>query len=265
MQYGGVKEMSSTSTCDIILNIENLNISYKTTMFQGGGLRDAFTQLLTSPIKSLMRRPHNLHLLKDINLQVRKGEKVGIIGVNGCGKTSLCRAIAGMHGQQKAIKVVGNVRAIFDTSVVVQPELSGEENANILVNLLYPELPKDERKEIARESVEFSELGEFRYSAFKYYSKGMKARLFLSIVSARPTELLILDEVFNGADSFFNAKITERVKKMIEHSHAVLFVSHSVDTLKDVCDRGVVISNNSISFDGKIDDAVHFYLNNSQK
>jgi ABC-type polysaccharide/polyol phosphate transport system ATPase subunit len=256
--------MNSTSTCDTILEIKNLNISYKTTMFHGGGLRDAFTQLLTSPIKFLMRRPHNLDLLKDINLTIKKGEKVGLIGINGSGKTSLCRAIAGMHGLQKSIHVNGDVRAIFDTAVVIQPELSGEENAYILVNLLYPELSKAERISIAKEAIEFSELGEFQYSAFKYYSKGMKARLFLSIVSARPCDLLILDEVFNGADSFFNAKITKRVKEMIEKSHAVLFVSHSVDTLKEICERGVVIRDNGISFDGNINDAVDFYLNQTQ-
>ena len=256
--------MNSTSTCDTVLEIKDLNITYKTSLFHGRGLRDAFVEMISSPIKFLMRRPHTLNLLNDVNLTVKKGERVGLVGVNGCGKTSLCRAIAGMHGSQNAIKVNGSIRAIFDTTVVVQQELSGEENAQILVNLMYPELSKDERKEIVKESLDFSELGEFQYSAFKYYSKGMKARLFLSIVSAKPCELLILDEVFNGADTFFNDKITKRIKSIIEKSHAVLFVSHSLETVRDICNRVVVIQDNAIAFDGKTEEGLAYYLKHNK-
>lgn len=256
--------MNSTSTCEKVLQIKDLNISYKTSLFHGRSLRDAFIELLSSPLRFLMRRPHTLNLINNISLDVSRGERVGLVGVNGCGKTSLCRAIAGMHGAQDAIKVNGEVRAIFDTSVVVQPELSGEENAQILVNLMYPELPKEERKELVEEALEFSELGEFQYSAFKYYSKGMKARLFLSIVSARPCELLILDEVFNGADTFFNEKITTRIKTIIEQSHAVLFVSHSIETVREICNRVIVIQDNAIAFDGNAEEGLEFYLKNNK-
>ena len=254
--------MSSTSISDNVLEIKNLNITYKTSLFHGRSLRDAFIEIFSSPLQFLMRRPHNLELLKGINLTIKKGERVGLVGVNGCGKTSLCRAVAGMHGRQNAIKVNGNVRAIFDTAVVVQPELSGEENALILVNLMYPDLSKQERNNIVTEALDFSELGEFRYSAFKYYSKGMKARLFLSIISSRPCELLILDEVFNGADTFFNDKITKRIKEMIEKSSAVLFVSHSTPTVKEVCNRVCVIKDKQIVFDGDADSGVDYYLEN---
>jgi ABC-type polysaccharide/polyol phosphate transport system ATPase subunit len=252
--------MNSTSTCKTILSVRGLNITYKTALFHGRGLREAFIELFTSPLQFLMRRPHNLHLLNNISFDVRQGDRVGILGVNGCGKTSLCRAIAGMHGIQEAIQLHGQVRAIFDTSVVVQPELSGEENAFILANLLFSDLPKSERHQLANEALTFSELGEFRHSAFKYYSKGMKARLFLSIVSAKPCDLLILDEVFNGADAFFNEKITLRIKEMIAKSSAVLFVSHSVETVLDVCNRVIVIENQKIAFDGDVQEGVNFYL-----
>ncbi len=252
--------MNSTSTSDPVLKISNLNISYKTSLFHGRGLRDAFVEMFTSPLKFLMRKPHTLNLLKDINLELHKGDRLGIVGVNGCGKTSLCRAIAGMHGMQRSIQVNGEIRAIFDTSVAVQPELSGEENAEILINLMYSELSKEERKMIKEESLEFSELGEFRYSAFKYYSKGMMARLFLSVVSARPCDLLILDEVFNGADAFFNEKITKRVKDMIEKSSSVIFISHSADLVKEVCNRVIVIENSTIAFDGEVNHGLEYYL-----
>lgn len=253
--------MNSTSTSDAVLEINNLDITYKTSSFQNRSLRNAFVEMLTSPIQFLMRRPANLELLKDISFTLNKGERLGIVGVNGCGKTSLCRAIAGMHGKQDRIKVHGSTRAIFDTGVVIQPELSGKENAYILVNLMYPELSKEKRVELAEEALDFSELGDFRYAAFKQYSKGMKARLFLSVVSANPCDLLILDEVFNGADAFFNEKVTKRVKEMIEKSHSVIFISHSAELVKEICNRVIVLHNGKIAYDGNPEMAIDFYMN----
>ncbi len=257
--------MNSTSTSNNVLEVKNLDITYKTSLFHGRSLRDAFIEALTSPLKFLMRRPQSLELLKDISFNLEKGDRLALVGVNGCGKTSLCRAISGMHGEQKGIVVNGQIRAIFDTSVVVQPELSGTENAFILSNLLYPYFSKKQRKEIAEEALEFSELGEFQHSAFKYYSKGMKARLFLSIISAKPCDLLILDEVFNGADEFFNEKITKRVKEMIQQSSAVIFISHSADLVKEVCNKVIVLDKTQIVFEGGTDEGLDFYRKLNKK
>ena len=245
--------MNSTSTSNAVLEIKNLSITYKTSLFHGRSLRDAFVEMFTSPLKFLMRRPHSLNLLEDISLTLNRGDRLGVVGINGCGKTSLCRAIAGMHGTQSAIKLHGDLRAIFDTSVVVQPELTGKENAQILISL------------IIEEALEFSELGEFKNSAFKYYSKGMMARLFLSVVSARPCDLLILDEVFNGADEFFNEKITKRVKSMIEKSGAVIFISHSADLIKEVCNKIVVIDKQQIAFTGNVEEGLKFYTDTNKE
>jgi ABC-type polysaccharide/polyol phosphate transport system ATPase subunit len=251
--------MNSISTSKKILEVKNLSITYKTSLFHGRGLRDSFVEFFTSPLKFLMRRPQNLELIRNISFSLDPGERLALIGVNGSGKTSLCRAIAGMHGEQKAVNINGEIRAIFDTNVAIQPELSGLENAKILVNLLYSHYSKAEREEIITESLEFSELGQFQFSAFKYYSKGMKARLFLSIISSKPCDLLILDEVFNGADEFFNEKVTKRVKSIIADSKSVIFISHSSELVKEVCNRAIVLSNSKIAFDGTPNEALAFY------
>ena len=87
----------------------------------------------------------------------------------------------------------------------------------------------------------------------------MKTRLFLSVVSARPSDLLILDEVFSGADSFFNEKISSRVEEMISQSGAVIFISHVEEIVDKVCNRGIVLHNKKIAFDGDIKSALAFY------
>jgi len=91
------------------------------------------------------------------------------------------------------------------------------------------------------------------------YSKGMQARLSLSIISAKKCDLLILDEVFDGADEFFQKKISERVLRMIHDSGAVMFVSHSPEQIRLACNRCVVIKNSAIAFDGSVEDGIDFY------
>jgi len=256
--------MNSTSTSNQILKIENFDLTYKYSQFRNEGLRDIFISLFKHPLRVILNRNKKITILRNINIQINKGEKVALIGTNGAGKTSICRAITGMHGFQKNINLNGRVRAIFETSIVVQPELTGRENIHILVDIMFPFLKKENRKEICKEAIEFSEIGHFIDSPFKHYSKGMKSRLFLSVVSSKSTDLLILDEVFNGADQFFNEKISKRVKKMIQDSGAVIFISHDENLLRDICDRGILFHKGEVAYDGPIDTALSKYLELNQ-
>ena len=255
--------MNSTSTSKYpILRVKNLNLSFKITNHKLGNLRDVFINMFTSPIRFLFERPKDITILEDINFEINRGEVVGLIGTNGSGKTSLCRTIAGMYGHDNSIDMNGKLRAIFDTSSVIHPELSGEENAWIITNIIYPELSKDQRAQIVKESLEFAELNEFIYSPFKTYSKGMKVRLFISIVSAKPCDLLILDEVFNGADTFFNEKISNRLTNIIKTSGAVIFISHEEQLIKDLCNRLIVLNNHKVVYDGNVEEGLELYHSN---
>ncbi len=251
--------MSSTSTSNTILKVNNLSLSYNFSRYQSKGIRDLFVEMVNSPINFFFNRAQEIEILQNINLDIKKGERLGIIGINGSGKTSLCRTIAGMYGEKEEIQLNGKLRAIFDTASVVQPELSGRENAWIITNIIYSHLNKEERAEIVEDSLKFSELNEFVDSPFKVYSKGMKVRLFLSIISSKPADLLILDEVFNGADIFFNEKISGRIKNVINTSGAVLFISHSEEIIRDVCNKAIVLGNKKVLFEGDVEDAINFY------
>ncbi len=254
--------MNSISTSKPVLKIKDLTISYNFSRYRVVGVRDLFVNFITSPFNFLFTRQQKIDVLKDFSLEVQEGEIVGILGINGAGKTTLCRTIAGMYGTRKEIEVEGLLRAIFDTASVVQPELSGRENAWIITNILYSHLPKKERLEIVEDSLNFTELDQFVDSPFKIYSKGMKVRLFLSIVSARPCGLLILDEVFNGADRYFNEKISSRIRAVIKESGAVLFISHSEEIIRDVCNRIIVIGKQKLLFDGGVEEGIAFYHKN---
>lgn len=251
--------MNSTSTSENVLTIKNLTISFNLSRYRSKSIKDLFVEFASSPFRFLFNRPKKLDLLSNINFELKKGERVGLVGINGIGKTTLCRTISGMYGVKNEIKVNGKMRAIFDTASVVQPELSGKENAWMITNILYNHLSKKERADIVEESLDFAELDEHIYSPFKYYSKGMKVRLFLSIVSARPCDLLILDEVFNGADEFFNQKISTRITNVIKESGAVLFISHDRDIIRHVCNKVAVIGHKKILFEGGVEEGLDFY------
>lgn len=198
-------------------------------------------------------------LFQDLNLTVYEGDRLGLVGINGVGKTSLCRCIAGVYVAQKGlIKRYGNVRAIFDTAIGVQPELTGRENAHLMAEFLYPN--DSERLQLVQESLIFSELGDFLDTPVKFYSNGMHTRLCLSLISARPGDILILDEVYEGADQFFRQKIVDRVNHMIQHSGAVIFISHSFDQIKKTCNRVAILGRDGIVFSGSPELAEEFYI-----
>jgi ABC-type polysaccharide/polyol phosphate transport system ATPase subunit len=243
---------------DLILSVEKLNLVFRLNVHRSWTLRQGFARLLSDPFKALHPEYDRFHVLRDVKLDVRKGERVGIIGLNGAGKTTLCRCITGTFQPTSGrVNIAGPIRAIFNTQVGVQPELTGRENAEILAQFIFPE--ESDLHDLVEEALEFSELGRFADVPYKNYSNGMQARLCLSLISARPAHLLILDEVFDGADVFFREKIADRIMKTIKASGAVLFVSHSSDQIEKVCTRVIVLHHGVIVFDGPTREGLKFF------
>ncbi len=241
-----------------IVSIEKMRLVFPTRVHRPNSLRDVFVKTLTNPTEVLLRKPQYLEVIRSLDLSVAKGDRIALMGVNGAGKTSLCRAIAGFYRPTSGdITVRGEVRAIFDTMIGIYPELTGRENAFILAGLLFPKLKS--REELLKEALDFSELGHFLDTPFKYYSNGMQVRLCLSVLTMEPTDLLILDEVFEGADQFFREKIALRTLQMIEKSGAVIFVSHNEDQLLRVCNRAVILRHGELYFDGDLREGLERY------
>ncbi|MCF8058924.1 MAG: ATP-binding cassette domain-containing protein [Bacteriovoracaceae bacterium] len=243
---------SITTSKTPILKVENLYLSFDLDLQKGHTIRDIFVNLISHPVHSLLGRKEVHRVLEDISFELNIGEKVAIIGENGSGKTSLCRCVAGMiMPQQGEIKTNGVIQAVFSTASAIHFSLTGRENAFLLGELIFPKLSKTELKDAIEDALDFSELGKFLEAPFFTYSRGMQARLFLSVVTARPTELLILDEVYDGADEFFQMKMQNRMNKVIEKSGAVLFISHNAELVNEICNRAIVLDKRKIIYDGK--------------
>jgi len=253
--------MDSTLDSEIILKVENVSLHFELEHFQQKDMRDMFISAITHPIDFIFKPQEILMVLDDISFDIKRGMRLGILGINGAGKTTLCRCIAGMMVPQKG-KIISQaeIRAIFDTGTGIMPELTGRENARLLARLFFPDV-KDLHP-LVNEAIEFSELGHFIDIPFKQYSKGMQARLMLSLISARSSDILILDEVLDGADVFFQQKLSVRMHNFIKASGATVFVSHSPEQIRSVCDSVLVINKGKIGFMGEVEQGLEYYHQN---
>lgn len=158
-----------------------------------------------------------------------------------------------------------DTRAIFHSSPLLFPDLSGRDNAELALDLIFPILDRKEKRALLKEVIEFSELKEQIHARYRTFSTGMQTRLMLSLVTCRPAELLILDEVFDGADIFWREKAAKRTETLIEQSSALLFVSHSPELIKHVCRSAWVLVDEKITVFESVDEGLKYYLERASK
>lgn len=251
--------MNSIDDSESLLRVKDLKVYFEVDHYTQSGVRDVFVSAIKSPVDFLFKPKEIFYALDGVNLEVFKGMRIGILGVNGSGKTTLCRCIAGMmKAQQGTIDTKAEIRAIFDTGTGIMPELTGRENAFLLARLFFPKVR--DLEPLVNEAIEFSEIGHFIDMPFKTYSKGMQSRLMLSLVSSKSTDILILDEVFDGADVFFQKKLSERMKSFIERAGATIFVSHSSEQVRQICNKVLIINQGKVHFFGDVDEGIETYL-----
>lgn len=241
-----------------IVEVHDISLSFLTSFHRAWSWKDIFVKLAKNPFSLMPSSMEKLRIVENLSVSICPGDRVALVGVNGAGKTSLCRCIAGFYRPNSGkVNVNGQVRALFDVSVGIQPELTGRENAMLLAELLFPGEPDKDR--LVEEALDFSELGEFLDMPFRIYSKGMQARLGLSMAALKASDLLILDEVFDGADAFFKEKISRRMRELVRDSGAVIFVSHEPLQIKEVCNRLLLLNDGKIIFDGDVDEGLKVY------
>lgn len=237
-----------------LLRLRNVNLHFDTNIYRSVTWREAFVRFLK---REQIGQRERLHVCKNISFDLYPGERVALVGVNGVGKTSLSRCIAGFYRASSGqIERNGKIRALFDATTFVQMELTGRENAWLLASLLYP---REDVKALVDEALEFSELGKFLDVPIRTYSKGMLARLGLSLSALKGSDVLILDEVFDGADQFFREKISLRMQQVVRQSGAVIFISHSEEQIRRVCNRLLLLRDGAIVFDGGVEQGLQLF------
>lgn len=243
-----------------LLEIENLDLVFPLQHFRTTSARDFFISAVKAPWNFVTSQRRTLPILKNISFKINRGDRIALMGINGSGKTSLCRCITGsLEPSRGIIKKHVKPRAVIQTEATFYPELTGRENAELLSNFMYDDLTSEDRRQLTAEVIEFSGLGSFADSPVDTYSLGMKTRLSLALTTAKPSDLLILDEVYNHADEFFQKKVEDRVKNQIAGSGAVLLISHYEKDILEFCNRGIVLHQGEILCDSTVKVALKTY------
>ena len=191
--------------------------------------------------------------LKDINLHLREGDRVGLVGHNGAGKSTLLRLLSGIYEPTRgSADIRGRVAPVFDLGVGMDPEISGYEN--IIIRGLFLGQSRKQMKAKMDEIAEFSELGEYLSMPLRTYSTGMRIRLALGVVTSIEPEILLLDEGLGAVDA-----ARSRLQELVKRSGILVFASHSNDFLAQLCDTAIWVDHGTLHQVGTVDDIVEAY------
>ncbi|WP_079478047.1 ABC transporter ATP-binding protein [Halobacillus salinus] len=212
-----------------------------------------------SPLSYFSRKKNgNGHVtLDNVSLTINKGDSVAILGDNGSGKSTLLKLILGVTAPTNGnITVNGKIGGLIELGAGFHKELTGREN--IYINGVVLGLKEKQIDDIINDIIDFSELGKHIDKPVKNYSSGMRIRLGFSIALHVESDIVLLDEVLAVGDKRFREKALKAVKGYLK-GKTIVFVSHSKDQVKQVCDKGVVLDQGEVVYQGDIKEAIKFY------
>lgn len=219
---------------------------------------------ITGPIKDIAlfwrkeRTFRDFRAVNNVSLEIKRGEVVGILGPNGSGKTTLLKMIAGLLSVNEGeIEVRGKVTALLALGLGVHPEFSGRENI-YYSGMLYG-MSREEVLEKMESIIEFAELGDYIEQPMRTYSSGMQARLMFATAMAIDPDILIVDEALAAGDAFFVKKSSQRIREICRSGATILYVSHNIDQIKQLCDRAYLMQHGAIVAAGTPTDVANKY------
>ena len=205
------------------------------------------------------KRKEKREVLKDINLEIKKGETVALIGVNGSGKSTLLKLMTQIIFPNKGvIETHGKLTSLLELGAGFHPDFSGREN--IYFNSSIFGLTKKEIDKRLNQIIEFSELQEFIDNPVRTYSSGMYMRLAFSVAINVDADILLIDEILSVGDQHFQEKCFNKMRELKKEGKTMVFVTHSMESVKNLCDRAVWLANGQVRMDGDTNKVVEEYL-----
>ena len=232
-----------------VLQVKNITKIYKVYKSNIDRLKEIF----------LKKKYHKEFISNDdISFDLFEGETLGIIGLNGDGKSTVLKVIAGVIDPSKGEVIKsGQVTALLELGTGFNKNQNGYDN--IFLNGSLIGMTKKECEKKLNEIIEFSELGDYIYEPVKTYSSGMKMRLAFSIALYSNPKILIVDEALSVGDAHFSAKCTRALRKRKEQNLSIIYVSHDLNSLKLLCDRVIMLNNGKLVHDGKPEEVINNY------
>ncbi|MDF2690497.1 MAG: transporter [Gammaproteobacteria bacterium] len=230
------------------ISVKNLSLRYIKHINRPNSLKESVIKYILNFGKPYYSSEDFL-ALDNISFELKQGDRLGIIGINGAGKSSLLKVITNIYPpSQGSVKVNGRISSLIEIGAGFDPELTGREN--IYLNGLISGFSKKEISAKLNEIIEFSGLAEFIDTPIKYYSTGMGLRLGLSIATCINPEILICDELFAGGDLNFIEKATNRLNQIIDQAHIFITVSHDNGYIREFCNKVLYLKDHKVAYFG---------------
>ena len=211
--------------------------------------------------EALFFKPRNAkkHLaLKDVSLKINQGESIGIIGDNGAGKSTMLKMITGVtFPTEGRVDVRGKVAALLELTAGFSLEMTGRENIYLKGYILG--LKDHYIAQIEDDIIEFAQLGDYIDQPVRTYSSGMKMRLGFAINVNIDPDILVIDEALSVGDKSFKKKCKNKIAEIIKSGKTVLYVSHSMDGVREICPRAIYLKKGKVVFDGDVNEALALY------
>jgi len=249
---------------DVMVRVENVSKRFAKRLrhVMWYGVCDLSRQLAGLAARKDMLRPHEFWSLRDVSFEVQRGECLGIIGSNGAGKSTLLKLINGiLRPDAGRLRVRGRVGALIEVGAGFHPLLTGRENVYLNGAILGMS-----REEIARKFdaiVEFAGIGDFLDMPVKFYSSGMYVRLEFAVAAHLEPDVLLVDEVLAVGDVSFQARCLARMRELVKSGRTLIFISHNLLAVREVCSRCVWLEHGRIRSAGEVASVVHSYLDRS--
>lgn len=233
------------------------NVSKEYTLYKSD--RDRFKALFFKSKKNKINKA-----LKNISFDINRGESVGLIGDNGAGKSTILKHITGVAFPTEGEVVVnGKVAALLELTAGFSMEMTGRENIYLKGYILG--LTDKEIKRIEEHIVDFAELGDYIDQPVRTYSSGMKMRLGFAINVNIEPDVLVIDEALSVGDATFKKKCKQKIADTIKSGVTVLYVSHSAESVRELCTRAIYLKKGQLIFDGPTDEALAVYQEDKAK
>ncbi|MDD6395008.1 MAG: ABC transporter ATP-binding protein [Firmicutes bacterium] len=242
--------VKSKSSDDVAIKLSHVTKQFKLFKSQKSRLKSLFSKKVNYTIKTAN---------EDVSFVIHKGEAVAFFGKNGAGKSTLLKMITGvLFPTEGEIEVNGEVSALLELTAGFDPEFTGRENVYLRGHMRG--MSDDKIKGYEQAIVEFADIGEYIDQPVRTYSSGMRARLGFAINANIEPEILIVDEALSVGDAAFRKKCNTIVKKIIaEENTTLLLVTHSSEMARQFCERGIVLHQSKVYFDGPIEEAIAKY------
>jgi homopolymeric O-antigen transport system ATP-binding protein len=244
---------------DIAIEVSGLGKRYQIGLDQAGYV--LLTERITERLKSFGRRQKTqaFWALRDVDFEVKRGETMGVIGHNGAGKSTLLKILSRITPPTEGeARLRGRVGALLEVGTGFHPELTGREN--VFLNGAILDMKRQEIQRRFDEIVEFADVGPFVDTPVKRYSSGMQLRLAFSVAAHLEPEVLIIDEVLSVGDLAFQQKCLGRMEAASREGRTVVFISHNLSSVINLCDRAIMLSQGRVATAGRVSDVVDAYV-----